>query len=291
MFFQHYHAPTNLSRKLEASLGYLQLQIGTPCNPFTLKYTKWGALAPLSWVKMLQKLLHHFDITLHMSFPIIPPTLREQDRVIMEIIFAQDSNPVRIASLNSCRGYLQALFLSDIATAHGKYLEHFVFDTSGKARQQCYTFPKQQPTRHIGIDGSIFWHAYTTIGSNLNTPLGKWIHPTHRLWHWYFNKDKDKLYHICGRTVWYFRQASGWRRTHSTTTYQLMQERKSAESYPTGVLTSDIAISETKVNKLQEGPIPLQHPSHSASFWDFIAMWGGNWMWNVLNQDSRTRMT
>jgi hypothetical protein len=53
MFFQHYHAPTNLSRKLEASLGYLQLQIGTPCNPFTLKYTKWGALAPLSWVKML----------------------------------------------------------------------------------------------------------------------------------------------------------------------------------------------------------------------------------------------
>jgi hypothetical protein len=69
MFFQHYHVLTNLSRKLDASLRYLQLQIGTPHNPFTMDYSKWGYLAPLSWVKMLWKLLHHFKITLHMSFP------------------------------------------------------------------------------------------------------------------------------------------------------------------------------------------------------------------------------
>jgi hypothetical protein len=36
MFFQHYHILTNLSRRLDASLGYLQLQIGTPHNPFTM---------------------------------------------------------------------------------------------------------------------------------------------------------------------------------------------------------------------------------------------------------------
>jgi hypothetical protein len=62
MFFQHYHVLTNLSRKLNASLGYLQLQIGTPHNPFTMDYSKWGYLAPLSWVKMLWKSLHHFKI-------------------------------------------------------------------------------------------------------------------------------------------------------------------------------------------------------------------------------------
>ncbi len=48
MFFQHYHVSTNLSKKLDTSLGYLQLQIGMPCNPFTLDYTKCVALAPLS---------------------------------------------------------------------------------------------------------------------------------------------------------------------------------------------------------------------------------------------------
>jgi hypothetical protein len=35
MFFQHYHLSTNLSKKLDASLGYLQLQVGSPHNPFT----------------------------------------------------------------------------------------------------------------------------------------------------------------------------------------------------------------------------------------------------------------
>jgi hypothetical protein len=53
MFFQDYHVSAHLSKKLDASLGHLQLKIGTPCNPFNLDYTKWGALAPLSWVRTL----------------------------------------------------------------------------------------------------------------------------------------------------------------------------------------------------------------------------------------------
>ncbi len=66
MFFQHYHVSTNLSKKLEMPLGYLQIQVGTPHNPFTQDYSKWGNLAPLSWVKMLWKSLHHFDTILYM---------------------------------------------------------------------------------------------------------------------------------------------------------------------------------------------------------------------------------
>jgi hypothetical protein len=53
MLLQHYHTSTNLSRKLDASLRNFQLQLGTPHNPLTLDYDKWGHLAPLSWVKML----------------------------------------------------------------------------------------------------------------------------------------------------------------------------------------------------------------------------------------------
>jgi hypothetical protein len=40
MFFQHYHVSTKISKKLDAPLGYLQLQIGTPQSPFTLYYTR-----------------------------------------------------------------------------------------------------------------------------------------------------------------------------------------------------------------------------------------------------------
>ncbi len=52
MLLQHYHTSTNLSGKLDASLRYLQLQLGMLHNPITLDYDKWGYLAPLSWVKM-----------------------------------------------------------------------------------------------------------------------------------------------------------------------------------------------------------------------------------------------
>jgi hypothetical protein len=89
MFFQHYHVSTNLSKKFGASLRYLQLQIGTPHHPFMLDYTKWGALAPLSWVQMLWKSLHYFDITLYMSYPTIPPPCK-RNQVIIEIIFSHD---------------------------------------------------------------------------------------------------------------------------------------------------------------------------------------------------------
>ena len=36
MLLQHYQVPTNLSKKLSASLKYLQLQIGTTGNPIVL---------------------------------------------------------------------------------------------------------------------------------------------------------------------------------------------------------------------------------------------------------------
>jgi hypothetical protein len=105
MFFQHYHVSTNLSKKLNASLGYLQLQVGMPQNPFTQDYSRWGKLAPLSWVKMLWKSLHYFDKTLLMSFPtIVPPWKRNQ--VIMEIIFSQNFNFTEITWINRCRVYL-----------------------------------------------------------------------------------------------------------------------------------------------------------------------------------------
>jgi hypothetical protein len=75
MFFQHYHVSTTLSKKLDASLAYLKLQVGTPQNPFTQDYSRWGKLAPLSWVKMLWKSLLHFDVTLLMLFPIRNSTM------------------------------------------------------------------------------------------------------------------------------------------------------------------------------------------------------------------------
>jgi hypothetical protein len=200
MFFQHYHVSTNLSKKLDASLGYLQLQLGTPHNPFTQDYSKWGCLAPLSWVRMLWKSFHHFDITLYMSFLTIKLP-RERDQAIMDIIFAQNLVPTDITKINRCRIHLQAIFCSDITTADGTYLKHFIFDPGrATARSQC-TFPREQPSHHNWDRWINFWHEYSSTGGKLKIPLGGWINPSHRIWHWYYNKERDKLYHISGTKI------------------------------------------------------------------------------------------
>ncbi len=110
MLFRHYHVSTNLSRKMDASLWYLQLQLGTQQNPLTLDFAKWGHLSPLSWTKMLWKSLHHFNVKLYMSFP-MKPNPREQDQAIMDIFFSQDLGSDYIKSLNRCRGAMKAIYV------------------------------------------------------------------------------------------------------------------------------------------------------------------------------------
>ena len=53
--------------------------------------------------------------------------------------------------------------------------------------------------------------------------------------------------------------------------------------------TSVIVFATNSVNKLQEGP-PLVLPQmNSISFWDYIAKWGGTWMWEGINATQRTK--
>jgi hypothetical protein len=178
MLFQHYHVSTNLSRKLDASLRYLQLQLGTPQNPLKQDFAKLGYLAPLSWVKMLWKSLHHFNIQLHMSFPTIPNP-REQDHAIMDIFFSQDLSLESIQSLNRCRGAMKAIFLSDLSTADGRYQENFVFDPGAATAGLKYIFPQEKPTRKDWDTWIDFWHGYTTTGGKLKMPLENWNNATH----------------------------------------------------------------------------------------------------------------
>ncbi len=94
----------------------------TRINSKHVDYDKWGHLAPLSWVKMLWRSLHHFNIHLHLEYPTIPNP-RERDQVVMELIFGKVTDKKTIRSLSRCRGSLEIIFLSDMATADGRYLE------------------------------------------------------------------------------------------------------------------------------------------------------------------------
>jgi hypothetical protein len=289
MLFQHYHISTNLSRKLDSSLRYLQLQLGTPQNPLMLDFLKWGHLAPLSWVKMLWKSLHDFNIQLYMLYPTIP-TLREQDQVIMDIFFSllHDLDPGSIKSLNRCRGAMKAIFLSDITTADGNYLEHFVFKPGTDTTATRYIFPREKPTRDNWATWIDFWRGYTTTGGKLKTPLGNWIYGTHRVWEWYYNKEDNNLQHVKGGKVIHFKPARGFRLTRSMTTYQRTWDEQHNSQTQLGHPTSVRVILSTRMSKLQEGPSLVDPPNTHTNFWDFICSWGGSWMWEDIDFTQET---
>lgn len=72
MLLQHYHTLSSLSKKLDASFQFLQLQLGTPNNPLTLSFDKWGHLAPLSWVVLYGRFQHST------SYEILAPTITQR---------------------------------------------------------------------------------------------------------------------------------------------------------------------------------------------------------------------
>merc|ERR1712086_1075303 len=66
LLLQHYNTGSSLSKKLDVSIRYLQLQLGTNICPLDLPYDTWSYLAPLSWVKMLWRTLQVSGFTVHL---------------------------------------------------------------------------------------------------------------------------------------------------------------------------------------------------------------------------------
>jgi hypothetical protein len=197
--------------------------------------------------------------------------------------FSQNFDFTEITRINRCRVYLQTLFLLNITTADRKYLEHFVFNPGSNTCCSRYTVLREKPTRQDWDLWVNFWHGFATTGGKLKTPLGGWTKPTHRIWNWYYNKERDELYHINRTTIKYFKCKLGWWRTRSTTTYQKTHEEASVQNFPTGIPTSVVETSECRVNKLQDGPLPQTPRDNTQSFWEFLATWGGTWMWDNID--------
>ncbi len=224
-----------------------------------------------------------------MVYPsILPP--QERDQVIMDgVIFSHNLAFREVNSINRYRGALEIIFLSDITTAEGRYLKHFIFGPGGKTSQLHYKFPREQPTREDWDQLINFWHSFATTGGKLNVPLGRWSNKTHWKWKWFYNQGKDELYHIDGKTIIYYKCKTGWRQTRSTTSYKLAKMKKPLLNSPTGVLTSVVALSINKVNKLQEGSDLPVETLRNLSFWEYIATWSGNWMWEDIDDSQTTK--
>jgi len=287
LLMQHYHTPSNLSKKLDISLKYLQLQVGTNKNPLLLNYDLWGHLAPLSWTKMLWRSIQHFQVDLHMKYEEIPYP-REKDQVIMEIIISRTSSKSAVQSLNRCRVHLGALFLSDLVTADGTLLEQLVFESTSNGVKSKYKFPREKPTKADWRRWGKFWTSYGTGGRRLQEELGKWKNLTHRKWRWFYNKKTKELHKVEGNKVHHYVERRG--RTRRSVEYDLSWTEDYAGQQLGSPSSVTATFSEATVTKLNEGPELATSLNQPADFWEFLYSWGGEWMWEGLDGD-KTEMT
>ena len=199
LLLQHYNTGSALSKRLSTSLAYLQLQLGTNECSLDLDYSKWGHLAPLSWVKMLWRTLQVCGFELHLEYDTIPFP-RVGDRLIMDLAAERLDDRDKVASISRVRGFLQAIFLSDIVTADGKFLEDFALDPErvlGFPRS-TYLFPKECPSPDDWKVWSAFWSSATMQNFEPSSPLGKWCNHSHRRWEWHSGRTGEVLYRDLG---------------------------------------------------------------------------------------------
>jgi len=103
----------------------------------------------------------------------------------------------QLQGLNRCRLALKLLFLSDIATACGRFINISLVlrPASQDKGVSAFVFPNEHLSQvdwRLWLD---FWTAFAGPGWSLQNPLGTWEHPTHQRWDWFYDARDDLLIH------------------------------------------------------------------------------------------------
>jgi len=103
----------------------------------------------------------------------------------------------QLQALNGCRLALKLLFLSDIATACGSFINiTLVLQPAPQDKSvSSFVFPNERPSQSDWRLWLEFWTAFAGPGWSLRHPLGNWEHPTHRRWDWFYDARDDLLIH------------------------------------------------------------------------------------------------
>ncbi len=85
----------------------------------------------------------------------------------MEIFLSTELSPDTLGNLGRCPGALEAIFLLDLTTADGKYLEDFVFTPGGREKASMFQFPRERPTL---CNWDLWFNFWLRKLAEINTP-------------------------------------------------------------------------------------------------------------------------
>jgi hypothetical protein len=283
IFVQHYGTGTTIALKFRACLETLQLELGCLGNPLTEDYGRYSDLATDSWVKSLWQRLHHFRFSLHIEYDTLPLPRRHDASLVAMFVRGGYSNE-RLQALNRCRISHKLIFLSDISTACGRFIDpEYILppsQVSVRNRISSYIFPTCKPSRADWALWREFWGSATGANGLLHIALGGWVHSSHSQWIWFHCAYSDTLFQRQRHTTATYTQPEHRSRIRSKTVYR---HTGYTEAIPQHCVPAHVIYSPEGEALLRcKGPHLFDTEPAELSFWEYLRSLGGEWMWDNI---------
>jgi hypothetical protein len=120
---RHWRIHSTIGKLMKCALAWIQLSLGVS---FPLLERVHVSLPHLEskWFASLRRFLATIDAAIQLDNPEVPPTQREHDEYIMDLIMnARRFSNAEIRKLNYCRLYLQVVTLADVTKPNGVELD------------------------------------------------------------------------------------------------------------------------------------------------------------------------
>jgi len=121
-------------------------------------------------------------------------------------------------------------------------------------------------------------------GEKLPTPLGPWVHPSHRITKLYYDEENDQIQERHPEGVMFYIPSGDQRRTRAEKGYRFTW--KDDEDVPAGPPTSITPQQSGQIILGQVGSLMTAGPSQPQEFWDFLKSWVGTWMWEGIDKSA-----
>jgi len=215
------------------------------------------------------------------------PLPRQGDELLIDIFQRARISESTLRSLNRCRIVWHLLFLSDMVAANGRQIElKFLSPPTDLAPVESeLSFAEERPTPEDWAEWAAFWGRFTFPGLYLESPLGKWVEPTHRKWDWAYDAANDIVEHRTPDGVDYYSRAGGGR-TRSERIYVQMASYDDGRALA-GVPCTVKALDSNSIRFHSFGPSLATSPAKPDDFLSFLTEWGGEWMWRNVQNEGR----
>ena len=280
---QHFATNSTIGLKLSCSLHWLQIQLGHDDNPLLLDYSKWGKLTCRSWWVELWESLHGSPIRISLKYK-RQRRPRQNDRTIMETLMEQNIPTSAMISMNRCRIYLKVLFMSELCTADGKYIDKCFLGRSPSPVDSGLEYPPEEPTRHDWQTWRSTWYQVTSQSGKLRSPLGDWINKPLSSWRWVLLSDNNQVANI-GKDYTHIFKCNTRSTTRSGDKYEYAYSTKRAiRGTPISIIPKvDSTESQiVTIHSRSNNEIP-ETINDAEAFWHTLREGGGEWMWESIH--------